>query len=136
VEVERVELPADAPKALNEYLHVTVTRFDGKWIAFNNHFFEKWPWFVYAPTARMVMLYDGDKEMNLITTSDQGRFESKRVSLPKEWVEELKKQRPAQVIQVQDIGPDGKIRMRPLRPGERLPPSPYKDGEVVPPPKK
>jgi hypothetical protein len=137
VEVTRVEVPkgplvpANVPK---DRLRVEFTRPDGKWIVFNDTFSEKWPWFVYAPSPDMAMFYDGDRVMNLLTISDKGSILSRSVILPKEWVDELKKLRPAQAIQVQDIGPDGKIRMRPLRPGERLPERKEKEGEVEPPP--
>jgi RNA polymerase sigma factor (sigma-70 family) len=94
VEVEPVELPAGSPKALQGYLRLGIT-WSGGGMEFYKHFSEKWPWFVYAPAADMVMFYDGDNEVNLVTTSAQGRVESKPVNLPKEWVDQLQKQRPA-----------------------------------------
>jgi hypothetical protein len=129
VEVTRVEVPKD-------HLQVEFTRPDGKWIVFNRTFSEKWPWFVYAPSADMAMFYDGDKEMNLLTISDKGRILGKSATLPKEWVDQLVKLRPPLPRGGYVVGSDGKVRMVPLPPGSPEPDFGAKDGKVVPPPKK
>jgi hypothetical protein len=72
----KVEVVPVDPVKFPGFLRVEFTRPDGKWIAFNNHFSEKWPWYVFTPSADMAMFYDGNKQMNLLTLSANGHIQS------------------------------------------------------------
>jgi RNA polymerase sigma factor (sigma-70 family) len=141
VEALQVEGGGDVEKDKNRkgFLRMTITNVPNhKLITFNRPFYEKWPWFVFAPSSDTVLYYDGDKEMNLVTLSRQGTIESETTLLPKEWVALLDKQRPRPPVPVQMIqerGADGKVRLRPAKPTDALKPYPgAKDGKVIPPP--